>query len=213
MIVASQSCPVPSVTSRVTLAAAQPWASFSLVKKEKSAIGSSNASSINTFVVLRLEWVGDLFIFPQHDCLRKASVHLLQHWMTLILSLSQMSSLKALFVCDSWNWCTAVAVEVLLALGLLSVVTHGVCSLTKGRLEQIIPRFCVPQNVFSGSTVKTSEHISEQHDPFYKAVHSTFVAIMRTCVETGGYCPGESKGRWRSLMETWNQEAVSPCWV
>lgn len=95
----------------------------------------------------------------------------------------------------------AIALEVLLALGLLSVVTHSICSLMKGRLEQIVPCFCIPQNIFSGSIVKTSELHCEQYDPFYKAAHSTFVAIVTTCVETGGCSPGESKGQRRSLME------------
>lgn len=89
----------------------------------------------------------------------------------------------------------AIALEVLLDLGLLSVVTHSLCSLMKGRLEQIVPRFCIPQNIFSESTVKTSELNSEQCDPFYKAAHSIFVAIVKTCVETGGCSPGESKGK------------------
>ena len=55
----------------------------------------------------------------------------------------------------------AIALEVLLDLGLLSVVTHSLCSLMKGRLEQIVPHFCIPQNIFSESTVKTSELNSE----------------------------------------------------
>ena len=88
-----------------------------------------------------------------------------------------------------------IALEVLLALGFLAVVTHSLCSLMKGRLEQIVPRFCIPQNIFSESTVKTSELNSEQYDPFHKAAHSTFVARVMTCVETGGCSPGESQGK------------------